>query len=73
MVYEKQKLIQATRNKLSEHYLDTGKTISFAVAGLKIGITKATMSRFLRGNPIDLDTFIKIITWLDLPANEFIN
>ncbi len=72
MILDKHKFIVSIRNKLSVHYIDTGKNISFDIASEKIGITKGTLSRTLQGKNIDLDTFFKICSWLDCTPNDFV-
>lgn len=39
----------------------------------EIGTSIATLSRFLRGKPVDLDTVLKICDWLDnTPMSVFV-
>jgi transcriptional regulator with XRE-family HTH domain len=37
------------------------------------GISAPTLSRIEKGNVPDVDTFIKICNWLDVPTDTFIN
>lgn len=44
---------------------------SMEVASKMIGISKATISRIEKGAIPDMDTFLKIISWLGKDASEY--
>ncbi len=48
------------------------KSISMDKAASEIGISKATIHRVENGTNPDINTFIKICTWLEEPITSFI-
>ncbi len=72
MRLDKQKVSQAILSKLAIGYLQTGHTMSYDVAAKEIGISKPTLSRVIRRKTFDIDTWLKICTWLDNDVNDFI-
>ena len=47
--------------------------ISMDLACEEINISKATLSRIERGRTFDLETFVKVLNWLEENSDEFIN
>ena len=72
MQLDTHKIIQLSRNKMSEFYLQTGRTISYDKASAEIGISKATLSRVLVGRKFDVDTLLRICTWLEIGVEEVV-
>lgn len=50
------------------HYKDTLQKV-----GAEIGISKATLSRVLKGSNCEIGTILKICEWLRLPITHFID
>jgi len=46
---------------------------SFRQVALKLGISPSTFSRLARGHRPDVDSFLRLLSWLEIPAEEFLN
>src|SRR6266571_5994846 len=45
--------------------------LSWRQLGRQLGLSPSTFSRLARGRRPDIETFIKLLAWLDLPADTF--
>lgn len=49
----------------------TRKGLSLRVAAASSGVSVSTLSRIARGEVPDVDTFAKLVKWLEIDANVF--
>jgi transcriptional regulator with XRE-family HTH domain len=47
------------------------QNLSWRQLGRELGLSPSTFSRLARGRRPDVETFIKLLAWLDLPADAF--
>jgi transcriptional regulator with XRE-family HTH domain len=45
--------------------------ITWRELGRRLGLSASTFSRLSRGRRPDVDTFVKLLAWLDMPAETF--
>jgi transcriptional regulator with XRE-family HTH domain len=65
MTFDAEKFYQS----VDEHR--TAEGISWRGLGRQLGISPSTFSRMSRGRQPDVDTFLKLLAWLDMPAEHF--
>lgn len=46
--------------------------LSWRELGRRLGLSSSTFSRLARGRRPDVDTFLKLIAWLEMPAEAFL-
>jgi transcriptional regulator with XRE-family HTH domain len=49
-----------------------GENLSWRELGRRLGLSPSTFSRLSRGRRPDVETFVKLIAWLDMPMSAFI-
>lgn len=54
---------------LDRHRQEEG--LSWRQLGRQLGLSPSTFSRLARGRRPDIDTFLKLLAWLDVPASTF--
>jgi transcriptional regulator with XRE-family HTH domain len=47
------------------------KNVSWRHLGRELGLSPSTFSRLARGRRPDIETFVKLLAWLDIPAEAF--
>ena len=50
----------------------TSKNMSWRQLGRELGLSPSTFSRLGRGRRPDVETFVKLLAWLALPADSFV-
>jgi transcriptional regulator with XRE-family HTH domain len=45
--------------------------LSWRALGRHLGVSASTFSRMSRGRQPDVDTFLKLLAWLEMPAEHF--
>jgi transcriptional regulator with XRE-family HTH domain len=51
----------------------TAQNMSWRQLGRELGLSPSTFSRLARGRRPDVETFVKLLAWLDLPADSFMH
>ena len=67
------KFSSAVKDKMFARMMKEKKRITLDVFEKETKISKATLSRIENGAPPDVETFCKLLKWLDKPASEFFN
>lgn len=68
MVFNKEKF---RRDFISKRIIDNSKSLRWTA--IEIGVSAATLNRIEKNKDIDLDTFVKVLEWLDKTPNDYFN
>lgn len=67
------KFSSAVKDKMFAEMMKKKKRIPLEYFANETKISKATLSRIENGAPPDVETFCKLLKWLDKPASDFFN
>lgn len=72
MKFNYEKLVKNINEKMFSDMLKQQSKLGLRYFSAVIGISTSTLSRCLNAKPLNIDTLLLILAWLDKDFNEFI-